>query len=169
MINYSLNYRKVTVKNSAGELVVAYKAYATAQITRNVNCDEFFDHLESKHNSVYSKSDYRAMIHQLCLGIIDRCSDGVKVQVGNFGAFYPSISASGVTDPSQFYPSSDIKKVYVNWAKNRRFANFDNNKTKPTYGKKLTRVNEANAVQANNVGNEIMVLHTTASKEAAFA
>lgn len=169
MINFSLNYRKVTVKNSSGDMVVAYKAYATAQATGKLTCDEFLEHQENKHNSVYSKSDYRAMIHQICLGIVDRCSDGVKVQVGNFGAFYPSISANGVTDPSLFFPSSDIKKVYVNWAKNRRFANFDNNKEKPAYNKVLTKVDEANAVQANNAGSDSMVLHTTASKEAAFA
>lgn len=169
MINYSLNYRKVTVKNSAGESVIAYKAYATAQMLRKLSWDQFLDHVESKHNSVYSKADYRAMFNQISMGILDRCADGFKVVAGGLGSFYPSLSAIAQTDASQFTPKSDIRKVYVNWSKPRSLSNFDNNSSKPTFGKKLTRVNEANAIQANNVGNEIMVLHTTASKEAAFA
>lgn len=91
MINYSLSYRKVTVKNSAGQSVVAYKAYATARSQSTMNSEEFLDHQARKLTSLYTKADYRAILSQICMGIVDRCSDGVKVNTGEFGSFYPSI------------------------------------------------------------------------------
>ena len=169
MIYYSLSYRKVTVKNANGESVIAYKAYATAQSQAKMSCDEFLLHQSNKHTSVYSRADYRAILSQVCQGIVDRCSDGVRVQVGEFGAFYPTIKSSGVTNSEDFNPAYDIKKVYVNWAKGKRFKNFANNTQKPEYKKVLVRVDEANVVQANNAGSGLVSIHSSAAKEAAFA
>ena len=102
------------------------------------------------------------------MGIVDRCSDGVKVNTGEFGSFYPSISANAVENAEDFKPTVDIKKVYVNWSKGNRFKNFNNNTVKPQYRHILTEVNEASAVQANNIGLSSFTLHSTASKTAAF-
>lgn len=168
MINYSLSYRKVTVKNSAGQSVVAYKAYATARSQSTMNSEEFLDHQARKLTSLYTKADYRAILSQICMGIVDRCSDGVKVNTGEFGSFYPTISANAVENAEDFKPTVDIKKVYVNWSKGNRFKNFNNNTVKPQYRHILTEVNEASAVQANNIGLSSFTLHSTASKTAAF-
>lgn len=78
MIRYSLSYRKVTVKNSSGEMVVAYKAYATINTTANMTQRQFLDHLENAHNTVYSRSDLTAMLWQLAMGAIDIVKDGYK-------------------------------------------------------------------------------------------
>ena len=169
MIYYSLNYRKVTKKNSSGDMVVAYLAYATAQSQEKWSEDKFLSHLESKHNSVYAKSDYRAMIAQIAQGIEDRCADGYKCKMGEFGDFYPSLSAIGVENVEDFSTSSTIRNVHVNWSKGRIFANFDNGPVRPQYQEVLTDCDEQNALQANRAGSDSMVLHTTASKEAAFA
>lgn len=169
MIKYSLNYRKVTVKNAQGESVVVYKAYATAQSEVKMSEDEFLTHQSSKRDSMYSRADYRAILSQIIAGIIDRCGDGYKVPVGDFGFMYPSISSPGVTSSEDFNPATDIKNVHVNWSKSKVFADFRNGKEQPQYKNVLVKVDEENAIQANNAGSSLVSLHSSAAKEAAFA
>ena len=84
-----------------------------------MSCDEFLLHQSNKHTSVYSRADYRAILSQVCQGIVDRCSDGVRVQVGEFGAFYPTIKSSGVTNSEDFNPAYDIKdRVFTKYGWN---------------------------------------------------
>ena len=168
MISYSLSYRKVTVKNSAGQMVVAYKAYATARAQEKMTSEKFLDHTAQQINSLYTKSDYRTILGQMAQGIADKVADGYKVPIPGFGFCYPSMSAFAVDNAEDFKPQQHVKKVSVGWTKAAEFADFKNSKWDVTYKQVLTDVNESSAIQANNIGLNSFTLHSTASKTAAF-
>lgn len=168
MISYSLSYRKVTVKNSDGQMVVAYKAYATARALEHMSSDEFLDHTARQLTSLYTKADYRAIMAQISEGLIDKVADGYKVPLPGFGYCYPSLSACSVDNAEDFVPSRDIKKVSVGWSRSYPFANFKESGHTVTFRHVLTQVNEAYAIQADSIGLNSFTLHSTASKTAAF-
>ena len=168
MISYSLSYRKVTVKNSAGQMVVAYKAYATARALEHMSSEEFLGHTARQQSSLYTKSDYRAIMSQISSGIIDKVADGYKVPLPGFGYCYPSLSACSVENAEDFVPSRDIKKVSVGWSRSVPFANFKDSDHTVTYRHILTETDESSAIQANNIGLNSFTLHSTPSKTAAF-
>lgn len=168
MITFSLSYRKVTVKNSAGQSVVAYKAYATARAQEKMDSETFLDHTARQVSSMYTRADARAILSQLAQGIADKVADGYKVPIPGLGYCYPSLSAFAVDSAEDFKPAQHVKKVSVGWTKAAEFADFKNSNWDVTYKQILTDVNENSAIQANNTGQNSFTLHSTPSKEAAF-
>ena len=126
-INYSLSYRTVKVADldedgqkqydSNGEVVrkSVQRAYATAQSVSTLSTDEFTRLIAAK--GAYSRADILSIITILAASIEDMILLGQRIDLGDMGIFFPSISSKGVLDAKDFTPSAHINKAYAGWTR----------------------------------------------------
>jgi predicted histone-like DNA-binding protein len=119
MINYS-----VAVRPNPGKDKTEYptKAYAALQLTDVVSLDEFATHI-SEHGSVYNRGDILAILCQAVDCLREMILEGKKVQLGDLGAFYPSIRSTGAPTAAEF-TSANIHRLTVNWSRGSSLVNM---------------------------------------------
>ncbi|MCQ2077715.1 MAG: hypothetical protein MJZ20_11945 [Bacteroidaceae bacterium] len=126
-INYSLSYRKVKVADlddegnkqydENGELIrkTILKAYGKAQSIGTMTSEDFCRQIAAKGS--YSRADITSILVVLKDALELWIRNGFRVDVGDMGKFYPSLSSKGVEDAKEFKPTAHIKKAYCNWAR----------------------------------------------------
>lgn len=126
-INYSLSYRSVKVADldengqkqyeSNGELIkkTVQKAYATPQTIGTLSLDDFTKSIAAQ--GAYSRADILSIITILAASIEDMILLGQRIDLGDMGIFFPSISSKGVLDAKDFTPSAHINKAYAGWTR----------------------------------------------------
>ncbi len=114
-INYSLTARLSKPNDKSSEK----KVYATAQYQEVVDLKDLAAHIAG-HGSPFSKGTIMGLLTDTMVCIRENLLKGNKVQLGDMGAFFITLSCEGAESSDSFNPSL-IKGVNVRWAPSDEF------------------------------------------------
>lgn len=97
--------------------------YASAQTNKTVGLDEFAKHIAT-HGCVYKRADIGAVLTMAVDCLREMLLNGYKIELGDLGSFYVSLSSEGTISAADFNPIHHIKSVNVNWERGTDFANL---------------------------------------------
>ena len=98
------------------------KWYGRVASTKTMSYQELCKHM-SEHNSVYGEDVCLGVANKLQSCILEQLLEGKKVQFGDLGTFYLSLSSSGVDKEEDFNLGLCIKGLYLCFAPSRTDAN----------------------------------------------
>ena len=148
-IRYSITGTKATVGKNAG--TVLYRP--TLQLTGTLNLPELAKHM-SEHDSKYNEGDIYAVLVQAVKCIKEMAQQGIKVQLGDLGAFVPRIKTVSQTS-SEDVSAANIKAVTLKWQPGYRTKNFI---AECDFTRVAKRKNQALLTQAESSGQQSMTL-----------
>ncbi len=112
---------KVTKNNNP--LSAAYgKHYGRVSSTSTMTYSELCKHM-SEHNSVYGEDVCLGVATTLQKCILEQLMEGKKVQFGELGTFYLSVSSDGTATEEDFNLGQDIKGLFLCFAPSRTDVN----------------------------------------------
>ncbi len=117
MIDYSIYMQTNSMDESASP-----KAYAKAQMRENVAFDDFVNHI-ADHNGVFSRGTVKGVISDACSCIVEMLLDGKKIQLGELGNFWISLSSNGTPTLEEF-SAKNIKSVNIIFTPGEDFENL---------------------------------------------
>lgn len=115
MVNYSLVKRANPRDKDASK-----KTYAVAQYSRVMNLEGFARHIAT-HGCVYSEADIFAILKLSVSCLREMLLEGTKVNLGELGSFYISLSSEGTLTAEDYNPAIHVKAVNVNWERGFKF------------------------------------------------
>lgn len=118
MIDYS-----VAAKPNPMDRDAAPKFYASAQCKGVMNLDKFAKHIAT-HGCVYQRADIAAVLTMAVDCLQEMLMSGYKVELGDMGAFYLSLSSEGTDTAKEFNPAIHVKEVNVNWERGANFVDL---------------------------------------------
>lgn len=151
MINYSIVMRGNPVKTEEPK-----KAYATAQYNEVMNINRFAEHIAT-HGSVYSRADIVAILMMAVDCMREQLLAGQKIELGDLGSFYVSLSSKGADTIADFNPAVHIRKVKVNW---QRGSLFEDLLEEAVFTQVATRAAQAKVLKALKAGETTVDLTT---------
>ena len=119
MVNYSLGTRAC----NPGDAESAKKVYAYAQTRETVNIMSLAKHIQ-QHGSPFTRDVIVGVLTKTVDCIREELLNGNKVQLGEMGAFYVTLSGEGVDDAKDYNPAQHIKRVNVRWERGKEFDNL---------------------------------------------
>ena len=119
MIDYSLGLRLLTPGDPESKREVC--AYAQARQVLNITA--LAKHIQT-HGSPYTRDIIVGVLTKTVDCIRELLLDGNKVQLGEMGAFYVTLTSDGVEDATKFNPSDHITAVKVHWERSKAFADL---------------------------------------------
>ena len=119
MIDYSVSGR-VNPK----EKDTPPRFYASAQTNKTMSLDEFSKHIAS-HGCVYKRADIAAVLTMAVDCLREMLLTGYKIELGDMGNFYISLSSEGTLTAKEFNPIHHVKSVNVNWERGLSFLEFN--------------------------------------------
>lgn len=119
MIDYSVYMLPNPVKPNA-----AKKAYAKPQMRELMSFSMFVEHIAS-HNGVFSRGTVRGVIIDMCECLVEMLLEGKKVQMGELGNFWISLSSDGAESIDKF-TATNIKAVNIIFTPGSDFENLLN-------------------------------------------
>lgn len=119
MIDYSVYMLPNPVKPEKGK-----KAYAKPQMRELMSFSKFVEHIAS-HNGVFSRGTVRGVIVDMCECLVEMLLEGKKVQMGELGNFWISLSSEGA-DKLEDFSASNIKAVNIVFTPGTDFENLLN-------------------------------------------
>lgn len=117
MIDYSVYMLPNPVKPEAGK-----KAYAKAQMRELITFSKFVNHI-ADHNGVFTRGTVRGVIIDMCECLVEMLLDGKKVQLGELGDFWVSLSSEGAESLEKF-SADNIKEVNIIFTPGSDFENI---------------------------------------------
>ena len=150
MINYSLSERYSIVGDKNSPL----RTYAKAQPIKVMELDELAQHIAS-HGSKYNRGDINAVVIQAVECLREELLAGMKVKLGDLGAFYVSISSDGAKSLSEFNPAIHIKGLKVIWEPS---ASFTDLLAEATFNLVPTRDTVSRVLKAQKAGETLVDL-----------
>ena len=120
MINYSMSYRSAqpgTIKSQ----ITDRKVYAVAQLSGSVATRELAKHI-AVHGG-WGIGTVIGVIESLPECIKEFNLQGMKVDLGTIGSFYPSLTSRGEHNVDEF-SAADITSVNISWKKGPKFKNL---------------------------------------------
>lgn len=117
MINYSVFLQGNPLDNS-----VPAKAYAKPQVSEVMSFAKFVKHI-ADHNGVFSKGTVKGVISDMCECLVEMLLEGKKVQLGELGNFWISLSSNG-TDSIQKFATQNITAVNIVFSPGEDFKNL---------------------------------------------
>lgn len=117
MIDYS-----VYMQSNPFDETAAPKAYAKAQMRELMTFKKFARHLAA-HGSGYSKGTVQGVISDLCSCIVEQLLNGNKVQLGELGSFWVSLSSEGAESMEKF-TANNIRSVNIIFTPGEEFDNL---------------------------------------------
>lgn len=118
MVDYS-----VAPKPNPRDREAAPKFYATAQCQGIIDLDKFAKHIAT-HGCVYKRADIAAVLTMAVDCLKEMLLNGYKVELGDMGAFYISLSSKGAETAKDYNPIHHVKAVNVNWERGVGFLNL---------------------------------------------
>ena len=115
MINYSIYLRTNPMDKEE-----APKAYGVAQYNSVMTIDKFAAHIAS-HGSVYSRADIAAVLTLAVDCLYEQLLAGLKIELGDLGAFCISLNCKGADSAEEFNPATHIKRVKARWEMGDKF------------------------------------------------
>ncbi len=119
MIDYSIYLQHNPLDKDA-----ALKAYAKPQMRELMSFSKFVEHISS-HNGVFSRGTVRGVITDMCECLVEMLLEGKKVQMGELGNFWISLSSDGA-DKLENFSASNIKAVNIVFKPGTDFENLLN-------------------------------------------
>lgn len=101
------------------------KTYAQAQYNEVMNLQAFAKHI-STHGCVYSRADIVAILTMAVDCMREQLLAGQKIQLGDLGNFYLTLTSTGAENAQKFNASVHIKGVNVIWERGAEFLNLLN-------------------------------------------
>ena len=98
------------------------KAYAKAQMRELMSFSKFVEHIAT-HNGVFSRGTVRGVIIDMCECLVEMLLEGKKVQMGELGNFWISLSSDGA-DKLEDFSASNIKAVNIVFTPGSDFENL---------------------------------------------
>ena len=117
MIDYSVYLQPNPMDEAA-----APKAYAKAQMRESLTFDDFVSHI-AEHNGVFSRGTVKGVISDACICIVEQLLNGNKVQLGELGNFWISLSSNG-TETMEKFTAAQIKAVNIIFTPGDDFENL---------------------------------------------
>ena len=117
MIDYSVYMQSNPLDETA-----APKAYAKAQMRELMTFDKFIKHIAS-HNGGFSRGMVKGIVSDTCSCIVEQLLEGKKVQFGELGSFWISLSCTGAESMEDF-TAANITGVNIVFTPGDDFANL---------------------------------------------
>lgn len=117
MIDYSVYMQPNSMDEAA-----APKAYAKAQMRELLTFDDFVNHI-AEHNGAFSRGTVKGVVSDACICIVEQLLNGNKVQLGELGNFWISLSSIG-TETMEKFTASQIKAVNIIFTPGDDFENL---------------------------------------------
>lgn len=153
MIDYSVYLQPNPLDETA-----APKAYAKAQMRELMTFTKFVNHIAS-HNGVFSRGTVKGVLSDACSCLVEQLLEGKKVQLGELGNFWISLSSIG-TETMESFSASNIKMVNIVFTPGE---DFENLRDKAEFNLVASRVAQAATLKTEKAGG------TTVDLEAARA
>lgn len=119
MIDYSVYMQRNPLDESA-----APKAYAKAQMRKLMSFKEFVEHI-ANHNGAYTRGTVRGVIVDMCECLVEMLLNGNKVQLGELGNFWVSLTCNGAETMAKF-TADNITGVNIVFTPGSDFENIIN-------------------------------------------
>lgn len=119
MIDYSVYMLPNPVKPEKGK-----KAYAKPQMRELMTFSKFVEHI-ANHNGVFSRGTVRGVIIDMCECLVEMLLEGKKVEMGELGNFWISLSSDGAESIDKF-TATNIKAVNIIFTPGSDFENLLN-------------------------------------------
>lgn len=117
MIDYSVYMQPNPLDGSA-----APKAYAKAQMRELMTFSKFVSHI-ANHNGVFSRGTVKGVISDACSCVVEQLLEGKKVQLGELGYFWISLTSNGAETLDSF-TAANIKAVNIVFTPGEDFENL---------------------------------------------
>lgn len=118
MINCSIVMRPNPLKEEE-----APKAYACAQSTKNMDINQFAEHI-STHGCVYGRADIAAILTMAVDCMRENLLNGTRIKLGDLGDFSVSLKSIGAETAADFKTDTHIVGASVKWRPGKRFSNL---------------------------------------------
>lgn len=148
MINYSVSLQANPANESA-----APKAYAKPQMSELMTFNKFVRHI-ANHNGVYSRGTVKGVISDMCECLVEMLLEGKKVQLGDLGDFWISLSSEGA-ESMEAFTAQNIKAVNILFTPG---ADFENLASQATFNPVSTRAAQAATLKAEKAGESTVNL-----------
>ena len=150
MIDYSVCKKYNPIDETA-----AQKAYATAQMRENMSFSDFVNHIAG-HNGVFSRGTVQGVLSDACQCLVEQLLNGNKVQKGELGKFWISLTSIGADSPESF-SASNIKTVNIVFTPG---PDFENLRARATFNLVSSRAAQAATLKAEKCGDTMVNLET---------
>ncbi|MCH5174171.1 MAG: HU family DNA-binding protein [Bacteroidales bacterium] len=142
MIDYSVYMQSFPFDEAA-----APKAYAKAQMRESMTFKKFVEHVAS-HGAGYSKGTVEGIVSDLCACIVEQLLNGNKVQLGDLGNFWISLSSDGADTMAEF-TADNIRAVNIIFTPGEEFENLIG---KATFNVVASRIAQAATLKTEKAG-----------------
>lgn len=142
MINYSVFMMLNQLMKDGKE-----KAYAKAQVKEVMTFQKFVQHI-ADHNGVYSRGTVKGVISDMCECLVEQLLEGKKVQLGELGNFWVSLSCEGADSIDKF-TQDKIKAVNIIFTPGNDFENLIG---KAEFNLVSSRIAQAATLKAEKTG-----------------
>lgn len=129
------------------------KAYAKAQVRELMTFDKFVAHI-AEHNAAYSRGTVKGVISDMCVCLVEMLIAGNKVEMGELGSFWISLSSEGAEDCKSF-TVDHIKEVNIVFTPG---TDFENLRSKAEFKLVTSRAVQAAALKAVKEGDDTLDL-----------
>lgn len=157
MIDYS-----VYLQHNPLDETAAPKAYAKAQMRELMDTAMFINHL-SNHNGGFSRGTISGVLSDTCTCVVEQLLEGKKVQLGELGFFWISLSCKGA-DSMEEFTAANIDGVNIIFTPGPDFENLIG---KAKFNLVSSRVAQAATLKVEKAGGATVDL--AAAKAAAKA
>ena len=148
MIDYSIYMHSNPMDETAEP-----KAYAKAQMREAVSFDDFVAYV-AEHNGVFSRGTVKGVISDTCVSIVEHLLDGKKVQLGELGNFWITLSSNGTPTLEEF-SAKNIKAVNIIFTPG---GDFENLIDRAKFNLVASRMAQAATLKAEKSGESVVDL-----------
>ncbi len=148
MIDYSV-YMQPNPRDEAA----APKAYAKAQMRENMSFSDFVSHIAG-HNGVFSRGTVKGVLSDAVYCLVEQLLEGKKVQLGELGNFWVSLTSVGA-DSLENFSASNIKEVNIIFTPGE---DFENLRGRATFNLVASRVAQAATLKTEKQGGTVVDL-----------
>jgi predicted histone-like DNA-binding protein len=148
MIDYSVYMQPNPMDETA-----APKAYAKAQMRENMSFSDFVSHIAG-HNGVFSRGTVKGVLSDAVYCLVEQLLEGKKVQLGELGNFWVSLTSIGA-DSMENFSASNIKEVNIVFTPGE---DFENLRGRATFNLVASRVAQAATLKTEKQGGTVVDL-----------
>lgn len=148
MIDYS-----VYMQSNQMDETAAPKAYAKAQMREIMTFAKFVNHI-AQHNGVFSRGTVKGVLSDACSCIVEQLLEGKKVQLGELGSFWISLTSTGAESMESF-SANQIKTVNIVFTPGE---DFENLRSKADFNLVASRVAQNATLKTEKAGGTVVDL-----------
>ena len=148
MIDYSVYMQPNPMDETA-----APKAYAKAQMRENMTFADFVNHIAT-HNGVFSRGTVKGVLSDAVSCLVEQLLNGNKVQLGELGNFWISLTSMGV-DSLVSFSAANIKEVNIIFTPGE---DFENLRSRATFNPVPSRAAQTATLRAEKIGSTVVNL-----------